>query len=105
MYKITSTVEKLRKNAQEFILITLLKLITVDETGIDKLEEEENNLVFMGYFVISTLEGGFPCWHVFVFVVCFKSTALEIWKILGGKSCERVLENVFSRCDYPVVDI
>ena len=25
--------------------------------------------------------------------------------ILGGMSCERVLENVFSRCDYPVVDI
>ena len=36
MYKIANTVEKLRKNAQEFILITLLKLITVDETGIDE---------------------------------------------------------------------
>ena len=32
--------EKLRKkNAKEFILITLLKLITVDEMGIDKLED------------------------------------------------------------------
>ena len=83
----------------------MLKLITVDETGIDELEEEEKNLVFMGYFVISTWEWGFPCWPVFVFVVCFKSMALEIWNILGGKSCKRVLENVFSRCDYPVVDI
>ena len=29
--------EKLLKNAQKFILITLLKLITVDEKGVDKL--------------------------------------------------------------------
>ena len=40
--------EKLRKNAQEFILITLLKLITVDEMGIDELEEEL--LSFHGIF-------------------------------------------------------
>ena len=33
--------EKLRKYTQEFILITFLKLITVDEMGIDELEEEE----------------------------------------------------------------
>ena len=53
--------EKLRKNnAQEFILITLLNLITVDEMGIDELKEEDA-LVFMGYFVISTWEWGFPC--------------------------------------------
>ena len=36
--------EKLRKNAQEFILNTLLKLITVDEMGIDELEEEQLSL-------------------------------------------------------------
>ena len=42
--------EKLRKkNAQEFILITLLKLITVDEMGIDELEEQEQ-LSFHGIF-------------------------------------------------------
>ena len=29
--------EKLRKNAQKFILITLLELITVDEMGVDEV--------------------------------------------------------------------
>ena len=36
--------EKLRKNAQDFILITLIKLITVDEMEIEELEEEEEQL-------------------------------------------------------------
>ena len=33
--------EKLRKNAQKFILITLLKLITVDEMGVDEMGVDE----------------------------------------------------------------
>ena len=52
--------EKLRKKAQEFILITLLKLITVDEMGIDELEEEEQ-LSFHGIFCNIYLGVGFPC--------------------------------------------
>ena len=51
--------EKLRKNAQEFILITLLKLITVDEMGIDELEEEEQ-LSFHGIFCNIYLGVGVP---------------------------------------------
>ena len=52
--------EKLRKNSQEFILITLLKLITVDEMGIDKLEEEEEQLSFHGIFCNIYLGVGVP---------------------------------------------
>ena len=48
--------EKLRKNAQEFILITLLKLITVDEMGIDEFEEDQ--LSFHGIFCNIYLEVG-----------------------------------------------
>ena len=33
--------EKLGKNAQKFILITLLKLITVDELGVDEMGVDE----------------------------------------------------------------
>ena len=33
--------EKLRKNAQKFILINLLKLKTVDEMGVDELGVDE----------------------------------------------------------------
>ena len=47
--------EKLRKNAQEFILITLLKLLTVDEMGIDEFEEEDQ-LSFHGIFCNIYLE-------------------------------------------------
>ena len=50
--------EKLRKNDQEFILITLLKLITVDEMGIDELEEER--LSFHGIFCNIYLGVGVP---------------------------------------------
>ena len=49
--------EKLRKNAQEFILITLLKLITVDEMGIYELEEEKH-LSFHGVFCNLLGSGG-----------------------------------------------
>ena len=51
--------EKLRKNAQEFILITLLKLLTVDEMGIDELEEEDQ-LSFQGIFCNIYLGVGVP---------------------------------------------
>ena len=50
--------EKLRKNAQEFILITLLKLIIVDEMEIDELEEEQ--LSFHGIFCNIYLGVGVP---------------------------------------------
>ena len=49
----------LDKNAQEFILITLLKLITVDEMGIDGLEEEDEPS-FHGIFCNIYLGVGVP---------------------------------------------
>ena len=52
--------EKLRKNAKEFILITFLKLITEDEMGKD--EFEEGQLTFHGIFCNIYLEVGLPCW-------------------------------------------
>ena len=48
-----------KKNAQEFIVITLLKLITVDEMGIDELEEEDQ-LSFHGIFCNMYLGVGVP---------------------------------------------
>ena len=51
--------KKLRKNAQEFILISLFKLITVDEMGIDELDEEEQ-LSFHGIFCNIYLGVGVP---------------------------------------------
>ena len=38
----------LEKNAQKFILITLLKLITVDELGVDKMGVDEMGVDEMG---------------------------------------------------------
>ena len=40
--------EKLRKNPQKFILITLLELITVDEMGVDELGVDEMGVDEMG---------------------------------------------------------
>ena len=40
--------EKLRKNAQKFIFITLLKFITVDEMGVDELGVDEMGVDEMG---------------------------------------------------------
>ena len=40
--------DKRRKNVQKFTLITLLKLITVDEMGVDKFGVEEMGVDKMG---------------------------------------------------------
>ena len=52
--------EKLRKNAQEFILITLLKLITVDETGHRRVGRRREELSFHGIFCNIYLGVGVP---------------------------------------------
>ena len=51
--------EKLRKKCPGIYLITLLELITVDEMGIDELEEEDQ-LSFHGIFCNIYLGVGVP---------------------------------------------